>query len=434
MKNKTIFDTNKKVNLDRVADAILSNRSIIFFMNNFFIYRENYYQPLDVLEIKQWAKEMIKEGFTSSKAVEVIRLLEIKRFVKLEDMDNEFLNLKNGLYDLEKDELYPHSPLFCHLNQLPINYDKNAKCPVWRDTLDKIFQGDQGKINLLQEFFGLCLTDETMYEAALFCVGKGANGKSTVLGVLERLVGEHNCSSVPLEKFSDSHYLADLHGKKVNLSIETSVKSQVYDNALKAIVSGDSITVDKKYEKPFSFKPTCKIVVATNNLPKVQDKTDAFYRRLLVLDFNRVFKPHEQDRTLKGDKGKLAKELDGILLWAIEGLKRLQKRDNFLETPEMIAAKDKYRKENNNVLLFVFSECQLNTSLSIGKTELYDAYKDWCKDNRHLAVNRIEFSNELEASFDVRDGRKSNVRNLEGINLNKNCTALVAKGAKPLKP
>jgi len=364
-----------------------------------------------------------------------------------------FLNVKNGLYDVDNMRLILHTPQVYSINQLNVTYRNNAQCPLWVKTLREIFEDDSARIMLLQEYFGYCLTRDTDYEKSLFLFGEGANGKSVVLYVLEELIGRENCSSIPLEKFNDMHYVARLRDKLVNISLETNAKADVYDNMFKAIVTGDTIAADEKYGQPFQFKPYCKLLFSTNNMPRVKDKTEGYFRRLLVLPFNQQFtvnpvrngrfrgtvdggiKPpltslylpptgangvsngvNERDPKLKY---KIAgSELDGIFLWALNGLKCLRERGYFEESASMLAVKKEYRKENNNVIIFADEMCVIDVHAEVKKDELYQVYHDWCFASGYKALRKIAFGRELQRQYEfVADARSSYERRWEGVRL-----------------
>ncbi|MBD3296505.1 MAG: DNA primase, partial [Candidatus Omnitrophica bacterium] len=145
-------------------------------------------------------------------------------------------------------------------------------------------------------------------------------------------------------------------------------------------------------KKPFKFRPFCKLLFAMNNMPRIDDKTSALFRRLIILRFERQFKEEEQDRELSY---KLEEELDGIFLWSLEGLSRLRARGRFELSEKMHQEIDGYRRQNNNVILFVEEECNVGPSLEISKDSLYREYKEWCESNGYRAFSKINFGREL---------------------------------------
>ena len=408
----------KNPNFNKIADRILSEHRIIYSAGNFYEYKDGYYAIKAEMEIKKYVKDILGENYSSHKGNEVLHSIETETYKRPEDLNKtKLLNVKNGLFNIETEKLKDHDPNIYSTIQLDVLFNKDASCEKWIESIYQIFEGDESKVSILQEFFGLCLTRETMYERALFMIGDGANGKSTVLYVLENIIGVHNKISMPLEKLNDSHYVASLFNKLVNVSIETNSKSSVYDATFKQVVSGDSITADPKYRAPFDFRPCCKLIYALNNMPRVEDKTHAFYRRLLILRFNRQFSDKEANKMLKQE---LLKEKDGIFQWMVEGYRNLTQRKGFATDEKMRKEIEEYRAENNNVLLFAGEECERGVNATIAKKELYKAYSQWCSDSGHRALSQNKLSKELIRQYrDIRSGFNpaGTARIWEGIRL-----------------
>jgi putative DNA primase/helicase len=399
-----------------LAFQILSTNKIIYYGQNFYKFERGCYRLLDENRISKHVKKILLDEFNSYKLKEVICCLKADCYVDTVS-NNSFLNVKNGLLNVTTFELIPHSSEIYSTIQLNVNYDPEAECPKWIETLNQIFEGDQTKIQLIQEYFGLSLTTDTKFEKALFCIGDGANGKSVTLYILQQILGSDNYSAIPLEKFDNTHYLAELFGALANITIETNAKSSVYDSTFKAIISGDVISADAKFKAPIKFRPHCKLIIALNNMPRVDDKTSSFFRRLLILRFPRIFKEEEQNKNLKYD---LLEELDGIFNWCLQGYKRLKERGYFAITDDMQSEVDEYRKENNNVLVFVGDQCFISPEYSIPKDELYQSYSSWSKEHGYFPLSMIKFGKELKKQFPVLvDDRSSGERSWGGIKFNK---------------
>ena len=393
-----LVDTNGKINPVKVADKITRENSFLYCAGSFLKYQDGVYKYLDENEVKKIIKDILKNRYTLNRGREVMESMKADTFLLVDDLNNTgYLNLQDGLFDLETFELGSHTPEVYSTIQLDVSHDTKASCRVWRKTVNEIFLGSQEKIEVLQEFFGLCFTKESKYEKALICIGDGANGKSVVLHVLQKLLGEENYSAVPLERFDNSHYLADLFGRLANISVETNARSSVYDSTFKQIVSGDPIQADAKYKKPIKFRPFCKLVFALNNMPRVDDKTDAFFRRLIILRFSRAFKEEDQNKNLKHE---LEEELDGIFQWSLIGLRRLRDRGHFRIPEDLRIEVDEYRKQNNNVLLFVGEECSIHWEAEISKDNLYQHYQHWCTHNGYKAFSKGRFGKELKKQYE----------------------------------
>ena len=403
-----------QMNHNKVASLILNENKILYCAGDYYRYEDGVYKYIGKEVIKKYIKEICREKFKTHLSEEIMYSLQTEAYIPLENLNlDERLNLKNGLFDINTYILTSHNPNVLSSIRLGVSYNPEAKCELWERSLQEIFENDIEKIELLQECFGLCFTKDISYQTALFLIGEGANGKSLILGTLQNILGRANYSAIPLEKFSDAHYISALFGKLANISIETNAKSEVYDSIFKAIVSGDAITTDPKYKDPFTFHPFCKLVFALNNMPRVDDKTDAFFRRLLIIRFNRQFATEEQNKNLSKE---LLAELDGIFLWSINGLKRLRERGYF-KLPDKIKAEiDEYRRENNNIMVFIDEECKLDPQASLTKQSLYDAYSKWCKENGYKSVSKKRFGIELLRHYKaVKDLRTMSERSWEGI-------------------
>jgi len=133
-----------------------------------------------------------------------------------------------------------------------------------------------------------------------------------------------------------------------------------------------------------------------NELPKVKDNSYGFYRRLVVVPFNKRFEGKAADKTLSKT---LLSELDGIFLWALEGLYRLYRNDGFTESKSAREMLGQYQFQNNPVQAFVDEWCVLDSEGVIAKEELYRAYERYAKDFRYERLSKNSFFRDLYGAF-----------------------------------
>lgn len=306
---------------------------------------------------------------------------------------NNYLNFPEGLFDVSKQELLPHDKENVSTIRMPYSYDQEAFCFLWKKTLGEIFDGDQKKIDVLQEFFGYCLTRDTKHEKALLLLGESRTGKSTILHVLRSLIGDKNCSSVALKFISNPQYTPLLINKMVNIDSDVCGKAQDFEAEFKTITSGEPVSVNQKFVATFEFKPYCKLVMAANEFPRITDHSSAFYKRLILIPCDRVFEESEQNRNLKT---LLLKELPGILNWAIEGYVRLYyARGKFEQNEFMKDAVAELREESNPIEVFFKEHVKPDVSVAgieIDKGELYQHYVHWCRTNGNAPMSSVKFS------------------------------------------
>jgi putative DNA primase/helicase len=164
----------------------------------------------------------------------------------------------------------------------------------------------------------------------------------------------------------------------------------------KAITGEDYISAQHKFKEYFSFKPFCRLVFSCNNIPKnYSDRSDGFYRRLIIIRFDNTVPEDKKDESLRE---KLAVETDGIIAWAMVGLKRLMaNKFRFSETDRTRAELSSYKAENSSALAFLNECCELVADAEILRTDLYGAYNEYCKDNGKKAMSQNSFNKDLES-------------------------------------
>lgn len=304
--------------------------------------------------------------------------------------------LQNGMLNLKTLEIVPHRKDFYATVALGVSFnpENTKRCDRWLKYLEETIQTPEA-IAQAQEFAGYCLTRETRFAKCLLLVGPGSDGKSTFLKILQKLVGEENCSSVAFQDLEKEFQRAFLYGKLLNVSTEVGTKA-LESPIFKAVVTGDTINASFKHHDVFDFTPYCKLAFAANKLPKILDNSDGLFRRLLPIKFKHQFVPGEDADPYLEEK--LEAELSQIFNWALVGLHRLWEQQGFTHCPETDALLMEYRLLNNPVLCFVEDHCVLGDDLTADKTELYSVYETYCRDRGYHKMNDRNFFRELYAA------------------------------------
>ncbi len=316
--------------------------------------------------------------------------------------DNGILDLKK-LFDRNPAALVEHTPNFFSTSVLPFKFEEFAQCPTWDKIIREILP-DEGKLRLLQQWFGYSLTDDVSYHKFMILLGSGANGKSVVCTVLRTLLGKDNVSSVPLESFrSDRQFnLAELNGRKANIVEEISAKDcdKVSVGLLKDIVAGGEVQVQKKFKNPFSMRSKAKLLFATNEMPNFSDTSEGLWRRLFVIVFDRqVLDEAKQDKRLtKPEFWRESGELSGILSWAITGLFDIF-YNGFSETEESKKIKIELKNAVSFEADFIKSNLCEAPGSQIGTKDLFRKYEDACREEQIDPVKVKEFSSQVRAIF-----------------------------------
>lgn len=279
------------------------------------------------------------------------------------------------------------------LHRLPHKYREGATCPQWERFLAEVLEDDEERINLLQEWFGYVLTSNTGFHKFLLLEGEGRNGKGVVVDVMTGLIGRDAVSSLSLTAFTGRFDKYHTFGKMLNVSSEAEELTKRLESELKAFTGGDLISTDRKHREIFQFKATARLVVSTNNRPRVADESNGFWDRMLLLPFNVFIPEHKRDRDLAARI--LASEAEGVLQWSLIGLRRLYTQRQFTEPLVCKREKQEYRQESNPVFDFV-GDCVLqDEGASVEVGALYDAYVLWCKRRGEKPKDHSSFGKSL---------------------------------------
>ncbi|HHW4411195.1 TPA: DNA primase family protein [Clostridium perfringens] len=325
------------------------------------------------------------------------------------------VNVRNGLLDIRDMSFKEHTPSYLSTVQLNVEYNPQVDCPQFKKFLNEVL--DCKLIPLVQEIVGYLLTTNTASQKAFVFWGPARTGKSTLLWVVEYLLlGKKNVSNIPWQEIGDKFKTAELLGKLANVFSDLPSKSIDDTGIFKVVTGEDYLMAEKKNKNPFKFKPFARLVFSCNELPRnYVDRTEGFYRRLIIVPFSRQIEKSKIDKALKY---KFQREKEGILNWALEGLKRLYENNfEFSENELTDGVKKEYKRENNNVISFVEECCEIDSLFSCSRIEIYEAYKEFCVEAGLKTLSQIKFNKELEGNFNITRSRSGKLRSWNGVRI-----------------
>ena len=318
------------------------------------------------------------------------------------DKDDFLLNCKNCVLDLSGDqpkELEHKADLL--LSKIcNANYNPAATCTLWEKTVNEIMQGDSSKIEYLQKMSGRFLTGDTSEEEFYIFFGATTrNGKSTITELLLYLLGDYATTispeSLAIKVNKDSRTaspdIAKLAGTRFVVSSEPP-RRMLFDSSLvKTLTGRDTVSARFLHENEFQFKPKFKLILNSNYLPVISDKTVFSSNRVKVVPFERHFTEKEQNKHLKEQ---LQQEIDGILNWCIQGLSLYRKEG--LEPPTAVQiATHEYSEDSDKIGKFI-SECLEKSDQNLAAKDVYEKYSQWCNDCGLGVDGRTSFYEELK--------------------------------------
>jgi putative DNA primase/helicase len=324
------------------------------------------------------------------------------------DRDPFLLTVGNGTLDLQNGELKPADPEDLITHGPPIEYDPSAKCARWHKFLDEIFSGDSDLIDFIQRAVGYSLTGNTREQCLFILHGNGANGKSTFLETVRRLLGSH-ATTTPFATFMVQHNvgaprndLAALVGARLVITSEAGEGAGFDEAVVKQITGQDTISCRFLYGEFFQYIPQLKLWISSNFRPAIRGSDDAIWRRIRLIPFNQQFKRNKRDTELAE---KLKAELPGILAWAVQGCLDWQR--NGLGRPNtVLEATKEYRRESDQVGRFLSERCISGKEHSVSGNALYSAYMQfWQEQGEKYLANNIFAAQIAKRSFEKKRTR-----------------------------
>ena len=291
-----------------------------------------------------------------------------------------------------------HTPEYFTLSKLPYAYDPVADCPRWLAFLIDVLMGRKDYIRLIQQWVGYLLTQDLRYHKFLLCYGEGANGKGVFFEVVKALLGADNVSHIPLSTFGNRFALYDTIGKMVNITHESSsfVQDEA-ENVLKSFVAGDAMSFERKFKQSVSATPTAKVMISTNSKPRFNDKSQAIWRRILLVPFDKTIPQEEQNPNLADE---LKKELSGIINWALDGYIKLQQENGFIMPKDAAEQMDEYRRIADPARAFLQDNYETsNNGEYVNSDVIYNAYRLFCEKDGYRASSESTFGKSIKSTF-----------------------------------
>jgi putative DNA primase/helicase len=411
----------------RIGHRLLEDYDVIFVHDNLYVYDRGVFRPEGEYVVRGWLRIGLANFWTIYRVKEVIQWLKDACRVNAAAINgSELLNVANGMLDWRSGKLYPHAPKYLSTIQIPTPWIAEAFHRRGNLFLNEVLPHD-GTRKVFEEFAGYILVPHCKYQVAAMATdaatgGSGSNGKSVSFDWLESMLGSENTSHLSLEELDDRFNGERLVGKLLNVDADIPRDGIKNPGKFKKLVTGDPIKAEAKYKTPFFYKPSAKLLFGANAFPRTRDASGAYMRRWLVFPFPNRFK--------KGDCGfdpnlseKLRSELARayLLRLAVEGLRRLDDRGFFQNTPAMRNAVEAYSNAIDSVKLFTKERCTISDKCKVGKDDLYTAYAGFCEQGGLRAVSKIELGRRLNGLLPLKEDRTNTntgrVRRWVGIGL-----------------
>ena len=347
-----------------------------------YVYQEadGIYDATGEAEVRQLLGEGLEEQFTATAKNQALEHIRGRNSLRQEEMGGPAWKIAadNCVIDLGENKQLNHDPAFRFMSQLGCEFDPEAEAPRWEQFLEEVVPKESDR-KKLQEFAGYTLHHwDLPYHKALFLVGPTASGKSTFLDTINAMLGDGTTASLTPQQMTSERFAgAELFEKWANIRNDIPKATVENTGTFKEIVGGDPLKAEKKYQDPFRFEPTAKMLFSANQLPETEVDDEAFYRRILLVPFPETIPVEQRDKKLDD---KLQAELPGVLNWAIDGLQRLVDQGGFTADRSPGHTADTWQKWGDSVSRFASDAVEdAPEDEAIPKSKLYAAYLEYCR-------------------------------------------------------
>ncbi|MDO5391000.1 MAG: phage/plasmid primase, P4 family [Eubacteriales bacterium] len=339
------------------------------------------------VRIKAAIQEVIPEQFITSKSLNGVYSLLIdqqgiqKRMDEINEYPPDWINFQNGMFSVKDWKMYRHRPEYFSINQIPHrldteikkNMDENGKQVM--SFLDHAIP-DKSDQRMMWQYLGYCMTRDTGMQKMMIIKGIGGTGKSRIIRLFQNIIGEQNFSTVDLEQLSQRFYPSLLFGKLLNACPDISSEALMSVANVKKATGEDTMIYERKGQDGRVFAPYAKLLYSANEIPlNLDEKSNAFYRRLLILEMNQkpVIKDLDLDRKLQAEAG--------YAIWmAIGGLRKLYEDGEFSESANSRELVAELYRAADSAKAFVDERLDERAGVSIKRSLVYEEYQKYCQE------------------------------------------------------
>ncbi len=403
---KPIFFKGTTFLFDKFAVFLKNNHHIIKINNQLHLYRDGIYisgqdeiESVMIYHIPQLNRAKRKEVF------DYLELL-IRDNTPIENAN--YIAFRNGVYNIENDELLSFSPEFIITNKIEWDYNPSAYNELADHTLDKISCKDEKIRNLLEECIGYTFYRRSEIGKFFMLTGDGSNGKSTYIDLFKTILGEKNIVALELQELGERFKTAEMFGKLANIGDDIGDEFVANTAVLKKLATGDRLNVERKGQNPFDFNNYAKLIFSANSIPRMGKGKDnsALLRRMIIIPFNATFSDEDEDFD-PSIKYKLREQssVEYLITLAIQGLKRVLKNNRFTISEKVQKELDDFEEANNPLIGFI-KDINLDDILYEPTSDVYQKYVEYCISDGLEPLKKINFSRQITKYFKITTKQK----------------------------
>ena len=405
---------------DAIYQHIKREYNLFVMGGTVYIYDNGVYKPdSSGARLKTLIRSFIYPQFIKSTTINNIFALFLmdseleKTFDEINNYPAYWINFQNGFYDPKEKKMVMHSPEYLSINQLPHEFEPSAKLEgkAIEEWLCFIAPEADSREMILQ-FAGYCLGRDVGQQKFMILNGEGGSGKSTLIRLIESMVGSENISNIALSELQTRFASFGLMGKLLNSCADLEIAALEDTSVLKKSLGEDRLRGEQKGHDAISFRSYAKMIFSTNELPTVRsERTNGFYRRLLIMPMNRTPTHNRADFF-----DSLNNEIDYFIHITVEALERMYETGLITESKLSIEAIQQMKMDSDSVEAWLQEQTYRVPGSKINRAELYQRYNTYCVENERQSLSRTNFFKALR-SKGFSERKSNGINYIEGISL-----------------
>lgn len=259
------------------------------------VYKDGIYQKNGDTVIAEETQRLASKWCSKRLVSEVEGVIQRRTFTDRRLFNNDFSKIvvENGILDLDTLTLSPFDPEFLTTVKISITYDPNARHPSkFLKFLEDSLQTKENIITAVESVANILTANRTNFEVSIINIGRGGNGKSSFLSIIQGIFGIENGCDVSIHEMMDNKYaLASLDGKLFNIHDDISNRDLLDMGDFKRSISGKPMDVEQKFVKKYTIVPFAKHFFSANEMPKIKDNSDGTFRKIYLIKWENQFLP-----------------------------------------------------------------------------------------------------------------------------------------------
>ncbi|MDI6440304.1 primase-like DNA-binding domain-containing protein [Cronobacter dublinensis] len=259
--------------------------------------------------------QRLRAPFSSGRIASVVETLKLI-IPQQASPARRLIGFRNGVLDTQSGIFSPHNKshwlrTLCDVDFTPPVEGETLETHApnfWR-WLDRAASQNPQKRDVILAALFMVLANRYDWQLFLEVTGPGGSGKSILAEIATLLAGEDNATSADIDTLEDPRRRASLIGFSL-IRLPDQEKWSGDGAGLKAITGGDAVSVDPKYQNPYSTHIPAVILAVNNNPMRFTDRSGGVSRRRVIIHFPEQIAPEERDPQLKD---KIARELAVIV-------------------------------------------------------------------------------------------------------------------------